>query len=263
MKPQTIRANGIDICYRLEGPANAPVVMFSKSLLTDLGMWDMQVEALAAGLRMLRYDTRGHGGSGASDGAYTIDLLADDALALLDALRIERAHFVGLSLGGMIAQRVAARRHERIAKLVLCDTACHMPPESAWNDRIALARSKGTAAFIGPMTERWLTAPFRAANPAVLDRLGAMIARTSVAGLVGCASAIRDMNQHDILARIAAPTLVVVGEHDVGTPVAAARVLRDAIAGARMTIVADAGHLPNIEHPVAFNRVLVDFLASR
>lgn len=258
----TILANGIAMAYRLDGPTDAPVVMLSNSLLTDFGMWDRQIDALTARFRLLRYDTRGHGGTQATAGGYTMDLLADDAVALLDALRIDRTHFVGLSLGGMIAQRVASRRPERVRALVLCDTACHMPPESAWNDRIALAQSTGTAAFIGPMTERWLTAPFRERHPEVLAQLGTMIARTAVDGLVGCATAIRDMSQRDILAAISAPTLVIVGEHDVGTPVAAARVLEESIRGAELRIIANAAHLPNIEQTAAFNTAVVDFLAT-
>lgn len=259
---QTISANGIRMCYQLDGPAGAPVVMLSNSLLTDTRMWDRQVEALSAKYRLLRYDTRGHGGTEATSGPYTIDLLATDAIALMDALDIRRAHFVGLSMGGMIAQRVAHDHPDRIGALVLCDTACHLPPASAWNDRIALAQSKGTSAFIGPMTERWLTAPFRAAHPELLATMGEIISRTAVDGLVGCASAIRDMNQCDLLGAIRHPTLIVVGEQDVGTPVAAARVLHEGIRGSQLCIIPNAGHLPNIEQTAAFNAALLAFLAA-
>ncbi|MFM9886557.1 MAG: 3-oxoadipate enol-lactonase [Burkholderiales bacterium] len=256
-----INANGIEMSYQLDGPADAPVLMLSNSLLTDYGMWDLQVPAFSAKYRLLRYDTRGHGGTSATPGPYTIDLLATDALALLDALRIDRVHFLGLSMGGMIAQCLAAKHGSRLKSVVLCDTACHLPPESAWDDRIALAQSKGTSAFIKPMTERWLTQPYRESHPAQLEKMGAMIARTAVDGLVGCAHAIKKMNQASILSAIKMPTLIVVGEQDVGTPVSAAEFLHREIAGSKLEVIKNAGHLPNIEQTDLFNRTVLDFLA--
>lgn len=122
-----IKANGIEISYQFDGPVNAPVLMLSNSLLTDYGMWDLQVPAFAAKYRLLRYDTRGHGGTEATPGPYTIDLLAADVVALLDALRIDRVNFLGLSMGGMIAQCLAAKHAARLRTVVLCDTACHLP----------------------------------------------------------------------------------------------------------------------------------------
>lgn len=257
-----IRANGIEMNYRFDGPASAPVLMLSNSLLTDYSMWDLQVAAFAHNYRMLRYDSRGHGGTQATPGPYTMELLVADVIALLDALGIGRCHFLGLSKGGMIAQRLAAQHGDRLHSVSLCDTACHLPPESMWDDRIALAQSKGTSAFIKPMTERWLTPGFRAANPQVLDKMGTMIARTSVDGLVGCAHAIKKMDHTALLASIKVPTLIVVGEQDPGTPVAAARVLHNAITGSKMVIVEDAAHLPNIEKPAAFNATVLEFVAQ-
>ena len=257
-----IKANGIEMSYQLDGPAGAPVLMLSNSLLTDFGMWDMQVADFASAYRLLRYDTRGHGGTQATPGPYTIELLATDAIALLDALHIDRVNFLGLSMGGMIAQRLAAKHAARLKTVVLCDTACHLPPESAWDDRIALAQSKGTAAFIKPMTERWLTQAYRERNPKVLEKMGAMIARTAVDGLVGCAHAIKTMNQASILAEIKVPTLIVVGEQDVGTPVSAAEFLNRGIQGSKLVVIKNAGHLPNIEQTQTFNRTVLDFLAA-
>lgn len=260
---KTLVANGIRTRYALEGPEGAPVVMLSNSLLTDYGMWDLQMPRLTSRFRVLRYDTRGHGGTEATPGAYSMEMLAADAIGLLDALGLARVHFVGLSMGGMIAQRLAAHHGGRLLSAVLCDTACQMPPASAWNDRIALAKEKGTAAFVGPMTERWLTAPFRESHPEVIAKLGEMIARTSVDGLVGCAQAIRDMDHAPLLGAITVPTLIVVGEHDVGTPVAAAEVLHKGISGSRMVVIQDAAHLPNIQQPVEFDRTLLEFLTAR
>lgn len=256
-----IRANGIEMNYRLEGPAGAPVLMLSNSLLTDYGMWDLQAAAFSREYRLLRYDSRGHGGTEATAGPYTMELLVADVVGLLDALGIRRCHFLGLSKGGMIAQRLAAQHGERLYSVSLCDTACHLPPESVWDDRIALAQAKGTSAFIKPMTERWLTPGFRAANPQMLEKMGTMIARTAVDGLVGSAHAIKKMDHTALLASIKVPTLIVVGEQDPGTPVSATRVLHNAIAGSEMVVVEDAAHLPNIEKPAAFNATVLDFLA--
>jgi len=262
MTGSRIAANGIEVSYRLEGAAGAPVVMFSNSFLTDYGMWDRQIPGFSDRYRVLRYDARGHGDTQATPGAYSIHLLVADVIALLDALAIERVHFVGLSMGGMIAQLLASKHPERLLSVALCDTACRLPPESAWDERINLALTKGTAAFVQPMTTRWLTPAYYAQHPDIVAKLGAMIAKTSVEGAVGCAQAIKKMDQAAILPGIKVPTLVVVGEQDVGTPVAAAEFLHGAIAGSRLNIIKDAGHLPNIEQTAMFDRIVLDFLAS-
>jgi 3-oxoadipate enol-lactonase len=257
-----ITANGIAVNYRLEGPSAAQVVMFSNSFVTDYGMWDLQVPAFTKRYRVLRYDTRGHGGTQATPGPYSIDLLVADAVALLDALGLHRVHFVGLSMGGMIAQRLAHQHPDRLLSLCLSDTACRLPPESVWDERIALAREKGAAAFVRPMTERWLTRGYYERHPELVAKLGAMISRTSVDGLVGCAHAIKKMDHSAILAAIKVPTLMVVGEQDVGTPVAAAEVLHRAIDGSSLAVIPNAGHLPNIEQTETFDRTVLEFLGA-
>jgi len=259
----TIKANGIDISYELAGKPGAPVVMTSNSILADYGMWDDQVADLVGPYRLLRYDTRGHGGTQATPGAYTIDLLVEDARGLLDALGVDKVHFVGLSMGGMIGQLFAAKHPQRLHSLVLCDTASELGPESVWDGRMTLARDKGIAAFVGPMTERWLTKPFRDNHPAAVAKMGKMIARSSVDGFCGCAAAIKTMNLTPLLPTIKAPTQVIVGEHDVGTPVAMAQAIHAAIPGSRIEIVKDSAHMPNIEQTATFNRILLDFLFRR
>lgn len=261
--PSRIRANGIDMGYRLEGPAGAPVVMLSNSFLTDSGMWDLQVSAFAEKYRVLRYDARGHGDTAASPGPYSMELLVADAVALLDALGLDRVHFIGLSMGGMIAQRLAAQHPERVLSLGLSDTACHLPPESAWDERIRLALSDGAAAFVRPMTTRWLTPAYYQRHPEIVAKLAAMIEKTSVDGITGCAEAIKKMNQAAILPAITAPTLIVVGAQDVGTPVSAAEFLHRNIKGSKLVIIEESGHLPNIEQAERFNRTVLDFLAAR
>ncbi len=190
-----------------------------------------------------------------------MELLADDAASLLAALDIESAHFVGLSLGGFIGQALACRHPAAVASLVLCDTACQMPPESMWDERIDTALSKGMEPFPEIMVQRWFTDSFRETSPHELEPVRAMVRGTSVDGMVGCCHAAKKMDHAPILKDIAAPTLVIVGEHDPGTPVSAARVLHDGIAGSELRIIDDAAHLTNIEQPDQFNVALLDFLS--
>lgn len=258
----TLRANGTEIAYALEGRAGALVVMLSNSLLTDFRMWDAQMPALSADYQVLRYDTRGHGGSEAAPPPYSMEMLVQDVVALLDRLRIPRVHFVGLSMGGMIGQRLAALHATRLNSITLCDTACQMPPRSAWEERMALARSKGTAAFVGLMTERWLTEGYRHRHLDACARIGEMISRTSVNGLVGCATAIMEMDHLPLLEKIAVPAHIIVGEHDVGTPVAAAEVLHRGIPGSSLHVIGNAAHLTNIEQTIEFDRSLLTFLGK-
>ncbi len=256
-----ITVNGIEVSYRLDGPAGAPVIMLSNSFLTDHGMWDFQMPAFTAKYRVLRYDSRGHGDTQVSTPPYSVKLLAADAIGLLDALGITRVHFLGLSMGGVIGQLLASRHSDRLLSLILSDTASDLPPESAWDARIDLATTKGTGAFIQPMTERWLTPNYYERNPEIVAKLGTMIAKTSVDGAVGCAQALKKMNQRSILPGIKVPTLIVVGALDVGTPVSAAEFLHREIEGSKLAIIGEAGHLPNIEQTETFNRIVLDFLA--
>lgn len=258
-----LTANGITTNYTLDGPAAAPVVTLSHSLATDLTMWDPQMADLTARYRVLRYDTRGHGGSDAPAGAYTLSQLAADARALLAALGIARTHWVGLSMGGMIGQTVALEAPPLLASLSLCDTMSRVPVEARplWSERIATAETKGMEPLVEPTIGRWFTAPFVQAQPAVVDRVRAMIRATPPAGYAGCCHAISTLDLTDRLGAIARPTLVVVGEQDQGTPVAASRVMQERIAGSELVIIPSASHLSNIEQPALFTRALVDFLA--
>ena len=258
-----VTANGISIHYALSGPEDGPVVMLSNSLMSNFTMWDPQMAALTERYRVLRYDTRGHGGTEATEGPYTIEQLAADAKALLDALGIDSIHYVGLSLGGFIGQRLAVDHPSLIRSLSLCDTACHMPPESLWNERIEAAETEGIESLVAGTLDRWFTEPFHSSGKDAIDKVRQMIRGTSVQGYVGCARAIRDMNQMDLLAKIAAPTVVIVGENDPATPVAASKVLRDGIAGSSLVVLKNAAHLSNIEQAAAFNAALVGFLSRQ
>jgi 3-oxoadipate enol-lactonase len=260
----TITANGISINYRFDGPENGPVVMFSNSLISNYTMWGDQLEAItSAGYRMLRYDTRGHGGTDAPDIPYSITMFAADVIGLLDALSIEKVHFVGLSMGGFIAQLLAAHHSDRLMSVALCDTACTMPPRQLWDDRIAEAQTGGTAALADATLGRWFTPPYHESNPKEVGLVREMINSSNVTGYIGCARAIRDMSQCDVLREIKIPTIVIVGESDPACPVASAEVLHNGIEGSKLTIIKDSAHLPNIQKREEFNSILLDFLGRQ
>jgi 3-oxoadipate enol-lactonase len=259
-----VTANGIAINYTLEGPANAPVVTMSHSLATDLSMWDPTVPVLKDRFRVLRYETRGHGQTDAPKGAYTLDQLADDALGLLKALGIERTHWVGLSMGGMIGQTLALKAPHVFASLSLCDTSSRIPAEAkpVWQERIRTAESQGMEPLVEPTLSRWFTEPFRQSRKDVVGKVAAMIRHTPPAGYAGCCHAISALDLTDRIHAIKMPTIAIVGEDDPGTPVAAHKVIHERIAGSRLEIIPKAAHLANMEQPEAFNKALTGFLFS-
>jgi 3-oxoadipate enol-lactonase len=257
-----VRANGIEMHYTLDGPEGAPVVTLSHSLATTLAMWDPQLPVLTARYRVLRYDTRGHGGTEAPAGAYSLDLLAADAAALLRALGVARTHWVGLSMGGMIGQTLALQHPELVASLALCDTSSRVPPEArpTWADRIKTAEAQGMEPLVEPTIGRWFTPGFVAGRPDAVDPVRAMIRGTVARGYVGCCHAIAALDLTDRLGAITVPTLVIVGEEDQGTPVAAARTIQERIPVAELVVLKSASHLSNIEQPAAFTSALTTFL---
>jgi 3-oxoadipate enol-lactonase len=258
-----IAANGISMNYQLEGPASAPVVTLSHSLATNLSMWDPQIPALASRYRVLRYDTRGHGGTDAPEGPYSLEQLAEDARALLKALEIARTHFIGLSMGGMIGQILGLEHPQLLQSLVLCDTSSRVPAEAkpTWDERIRVARAQGMEPHVEPTIGRWFTAPFREKRPDVVNPVRAMIRATNPQGYIGCGQAIAALDLTDRLNAIMLPTLIIVGEDDPGTPVAASRMIHERIKGSEMVILKLASHLSNMEQPEAFNRAVTAFLA--
>jgi 3-oxoadipate enol-lactonase len=255
-----LSANGIGINYVIEG--EGPVVTFSHSLGCNLSMWDAQAAALRGGYRVLRFDTRGHGQSGAPAGAYTLNQLAEDLHGLLAGLGIARTHFVGLSMGGMIGQVFALKYPEMVQSLVLCDTTSRYPAAAApvWQDRIKTVEAKGMEPLVEPTLGRWFTAPFRARRADLMAQVGAMIRDTPAQGYIGCCHAIPKINVTDRLGAVACPALVIVGEEDPGTPVEMARDIQAALPSAELAILRSASHLSNLEQPEEFNRVLLRFL---
>jgi 3-oxoadipate enol-lactonase len=255
-----IQANGIQLYYELTGPADRPVVLLSNSLGTRLEMWDPQMQALTERYRVLRYDSRGHGRSDAPQGPYTIEVLAADAIGLLDALEIERVHFCGLSKGGMVGQMLGAKHGERLVSLALCSTACHMPARELWDERIRVATEQGMAALADGVVERWFTEAFRREPSITVDRVRQMIIDTPPHGYAACCAAIRDMDLRELITGIRAPTLVIVGEDDPATPPERAREIQSRIPGAQLEVIPDAAHLVNIEQDVAFDAALASLL---
>jgi len=253
--------DGARFHYRFDGPEGAPVLLFCNSLGTDLTMWDPQVPAFARRLRVLRYDRRGHGASAVTPGPYTIERLGRDVVGLLDALKIARVRFCGLSLGGMTGMWLGTHAPERIEKLVLCNTAAHMGAPDPWNARIEAVRKGGMAAIEPAVMGRWFTPRFLAHPTPMLARLKEVLLGLSPDGYVACCAAVRDMDQRESIARITAPTLVVAGAHDASTTPAAGRFMVDRIPGARY-VELDAAHISNVEAADAFTAAVLDFIAD-
>lgn len=256
-----LHANGIDIHYRIEG--GGPWLTLAHSLATDLSLWDDLAAALATRFTVLRYDARGHGGSDAPAGPYDFPMLVADLVGLLDALKIERTHFVGLSMGGMLGQHFALAAPERLDRLAVVSSACRVPPEAGalWDERIATARAQGMTAHVESTLARWFTAPWRAAHPEVMQRIGALIAATPVAGFAGWGAAICTLDVCGRLGAVRAPSLVAVGAEDPGTPPAASAAIAAAIPGARLEVIPAASHQLVIEQADPFLGLLLDFLA--
>ncbi len=255
-----IRTNGIEINYEIEG--SGPWLTMSHSLACNLHMWDPQMPVLTGKFKVLRFDTRGHGQSSAPAGEYTLEQLADDVKGLLDSLGIRQTHWAGLSMGGMIGQAFALRYPGVFQSMVLADTTSRRPPDAAkmWGDRIQMAREKGMDALVESTLARWFTEPYRNARKDVMQRIGDGIRATPVDGFAGCCQAIAKVDYLDRLKEIQCPALVMVGEHDHGTPPEAARVIARNLPGSELKIIPSAAHLSNVEQAQVFNEAMLAFL---
>lgn len=251
--------DGCRLAWRSDGPAEAPVLVLSNSLGTAMAMWVDQVAALAGPFRVLRYDTRGHGASTATPGDTSLDRLGRDIIELLDALDIARAHFCGLSLGGMTGQWLGVHAPERIDRLVIANSSSFMGPPQSWQDRMGLVRAQGMAAITQAVLDRWFTPGFAASGAAGLERTRAQLLATSPEGYAACCAAIRDMDLRPIVHLVERPTLVIGGSLDPATPPDHAEAIAKAIAGAQLVML-EAAHLSNIEQSAAFTAALLDFL---
>jgi len=259
-----IKANTIQMNYELSGRKGAPIVVLSHSLSSSLLMWNPQMDALNPYFHVLCYDIRGHGDSDAPSGAYTLELLGNDAIGLLDALNINQVHFIGLSMGGMIGQCLALNYPHRLKSLVLCDTASVIPSDAQpiWQERIDKARKKGMEALLEETMERWFTPAFLTKNSQMLALTQKQFLATPVSGYIGCAEAIRKLNYLDRLSEIKMPTLIMVGEDDPATPVSASVAMHERISNSKLVILPSTRHLSNVEQAEAFNTTLLNFLKN-
>ena len=254
-----IKTNGIQLHYTVEG--EGPWLAMSHSLACDSSMWNEQMELLTKSFRVLRFDTRGHGASDAPAGDYTLDMLAEDVLGMFRALNIDRCHWVGLSMGGMIGQTLALKSPGLFTSMVLADTTSRYGADAAslWEGRMKTAREQGMKPLVDGTLSRWFTEPYRKGHPETMKRFGDNIASTPVAGYCGCCAAISKINVTDRLKQIKCPVQIIVGEQDAGTPVEKAREIHAAIPGSELVVIPSAAHISNVEQPEAFNRALGDF----
>lgn len=256
-----VEIEGLRVHYTLTGAVHRPVLIFSHSLGATLSMWDAQLAAFEPSFRVLRYDTRGHGGTSATPGPYKIEQLARDVVALMDALRIPTASFCGLSMGGMTGMWLGRHAPERLGKLVLCSTAVTIGTASSWNDRISAVRSGGMASVAPVVVQRWFTENFAAQSPQTVSGLIGMLAAQPSEGYVANCAAVRDGDLSDAVKGIAVPTLVVCGTQDAVTTPAHARFLAGNIPGAKY-LELDGSHLCNIEDASRFNSEVRSFLET-
>jgi 3-oxoadipate enol-lactonase len=257
----TIDLNGSTLRVRCDGERSRPTVVLSNSLGTDLSMWDAQTAVLATRFHVVRYDTRGHGGSAAPAGPYTIELLGRDVLALLDHLDIERAHVVGLSMGGVIAQWLGAHAPERLHKLVLANTAWRIGTEEGWRARAAAVRADGMQEIAAGAPGRWFTPEFTARQQVVVGLTQKTLRGMDPEGYAACCEALAVADLSDDIRRIVAPTLVIAGALDPVTTVLDAQTLADAIPDATVATL-PASHLSNIEAPDRFTDLVATFLSA-
>jgi 3-oxoadipate enol-lactonase len=245
--------------YELAGPHDAPVLVLSHALGTNLTLWDQQVEGLRGSFRILRFDTRGHGKSAAPRGPYTLPLLASDIVTLLDELGLSRVHFCGVSMGGLIGQYLAVHHPERIARLVLSNTAAKIGNAEKWDRRIGLVAEAGMPAVFEEVVDGWFSAPFRDLHPPIVDSLARALKATAPEGYMGCCQALRDADLGQHLERVKAPTLVIAGTEDQATPMASAQFLQHKIRGSEL-IPLRCGHLACAEAAAEFTDQLNRFL---
>jgi 3-oxoadipate enol-lactonase len=260
-----VQVNDIRVHYRIDGEAGAPWLTLVTGIANDLSMWDAQLPALG-GFRVLRYDLRGQGGTQATAGPYSIELLVDDLADLWDALEVGGSHLAGLGLGGAIAQAAAIEHPDRLLSLVPCCCRARMVPDFAtlWHGLIDAVKKNGFESIVEPTAQRWFSEEFKAANPGVLDGVRRMIRRTSEAGYLGCVGAFLGLDLEDRLPAIRAPALYVSGAEDrIGGPPALMAGLAAKVPGARHVSVARAAHIANIQNPAGFNAALADFLRRR
>ena len=254
-----IMGDGCRIAWRFDGPDDAPVLLLSNSLGTDLSMWEPQLARWSRSYRVLRYDQRGHGASDAPGGGYSMDRLGCDVIELLDRIGLDAVHFCGLSLGGMVGQWLGIRAPQRLRRLILANTSSYMGPPSAWNSRISQVQAEGMAAVVEPSIGRWFTPGFLRTATEQVGRVSGILRKMKPVGYLGCCAAIRDMDMRRTATLISGPVLVIAGSQDSATPVEHSEHIVQSIVGATLEVT-EAAHMANVELPERFGQLVGDFL---
>lgn len=259
-----VRRDGLSFNVRIEGPQRAPAVVLHHPLATNLSYWDELAAVLSPSHRVLRFDARGHGLSDAPAGRYDFATLAADVVGLMDLVGINKAAFVGLSMGGMVGQHLGVLHADRFNSLAIVSATSRIADDarSLWVDRVVVARAQGMASQVAPAMVRWVTDATRTNNPALITRFTRMIETTPLEGYAGWCGAIEHLNMTDKLPTIRLPTLVVVGDKDPATPVAASETIHNGIPGSRLVILPGVSHMLSSEDPAAFHSALLPFLAQ-
>ena len=258
-----VTVNGIDLACQTDGPEDGPVLVLAHTLATSRAMWRRQIPHLARRHRVVSYDMRGHGESAAPDYPYSLEMLGEDVIGILDSLGVEQpAVFLGISIGGMVGQALALRHPDRFRAFILSNTSSRTPPEGQpmWEQRIEALKKDGVEGQVQPTLERWLSPEFRARDPETTKWVADLIRATPVTGFIGCAKAIQKLDYTDQLERIALPTLIIAGEKDPGASVAAAQAIHEKIKGSQLAVIPKCFHQTPIEAPDAFNRIVGEFL---
>lgn len=256
-----VETNDLRMQYELDGPANAPTLVLSNSLGTNLSLWDPQLPAFVLSFRVLRYDSRGHGQTAATQGEYSVEMLGRDVIQLLDSLNLDRVNFCGLSVGGMTGMWLAVNAPQRLENLVLSNTAPKIGKLDAWNERIKAVREGGTKTVAQQVIERWFTPKFRSNHPEEVAKTRKMIETTSADGYAGSCAAVRDFDFWQEVGAIRAKTLVIAGTQDTSVPTADAQKLAKHIPGARYIELA-AAHISNVEAAAQFTDEVSSFLRN-
>lgn len=257
-----VRGKSATFNCRVEGREGAPWITLVHGIATDLSLWDEFVPALSSQYQILRFDARGHGGSSAPKGDYTLKLLTQDVIGVLDALEVPKTHFVGLSMGGMIGLGLTLDYPERLLSATICDARADATEDyrDAWSKRIQSVRTGGVEAILESTVTRWFTPAFQENEPDRMNWMRSMIRRTSVEGYAGCGSALRDLSYGSRLNKIRTPVLYIVGSDDQGAPASVMWNMHTVTPNSHFIEIPDAGHISNVEQPSLFNAAVADFL---
>jgi len=259
-----ILANGLHFEYVIQGKAGNPYLLCLHSLATSWAVWDGQIDELSRSFRVIRLNLRGHGRSEGSAPPYSIELLVNDVIAILDELKVEKTHIMGLSIGGMIAMGIAIHHPSRVDRLIVADARAETHPEfiAVWDNSIALLKSTGMEAVVDLSLGRWFSQSFQESCPNVVEKFREIASATSSDGFIGCARAVQDLGYISQIGVITAQTFFIVGEEDRAATPTAMRLMSDQVAGSEFTVIPGAAHLTSIESPNIFTALVMNFLEN-